>query len=143
MARKKKVEVQKFGGTDDLGNVKMHGYDHDVKSVEVQSQTKLESDEGYGNAVVIRMFEFGVNPESFKRHQPTKQELFNSHSKGIEAFLWRDGLQVISEVEPRIVFNKKQTTYKIFIGARPKRGEMLTQAPHTLSQLLAREEING
>lgn len=134
MARKlKKVEVQKFGGTEDLGTTKMHDHEHEVKSVEATSDTNLELDTGYGNAVVIRCFEFGANPTVFKEHPPTKQELFNSHQNGIQMALWKDGLKVLSSVEPRIVI--KEETYMIFVTAVPSRGNVLSELPKTLSQL--------
>ena len=145
-------EVQKFGGTTSLGNVKdanttafhseMSGetYEHkntnyDVQSVEAQSNTKLEDDIGQGQAAIIRCFEFGINTEAFKQYTPTKQELFNSHYKGIEMALWRDGLKVIPAVAPRITINDEKGTYSIFIGAVPQRGSALYETPQTLSQL--------
>lgn len=132
---KKTLDVQKFGGTESLGTTKMNGFDHDVQTVEAQSKTKLEHDEGYGNAAIIRCFEFGMNPESFKLYQPTKQELFNSHFKGIEVALWKDGLKVIPEVNPRIVVEEKEMKYKIFVGAAPMRGHILRERPRTLSEI--------
>jgi len=136
MARvKKSVDVQKFGGSEEIGNVKMHGYDHDVQSLEAQSKTKLEDDTGHGNAAIIRCFQFGINPEAFKQYQPTKQELFNSHYKGIEVALWRDGMKVIPDVNPRIVVDEKNMNYKIFVGATPMKGHILTQRPQTLSEI--------
>jgi hypothetical protein len=47
MARKlkpKAIELQKFGGTDDLGQVEMDGNTHDLQSIEVKSDTKLTDD---------------------------------------------------------------------------------------------------
>lgn len=132
---KKVAEVQKFGGTEELGNVQMHGYNHDVQSLEAQSKTKLEDDQGHGDAAIIRRFTFGINPESFKQYQPTKQELFNSHYKGIEIALWRDGLKVIPEVHPRIVINQEKMNYEIFVGAKPMRGHILRERPQTLTEI--------
>lgn len=106
----------------------------DVQQVEAASKTHLEDDEGGGGAAVIRMFEFGMNPQAFGDHQPTRQELFNSHYKGIELALWRDGLTVIPEVNPRIVIDNDKQTYKIFVGAQPSRGHLLYEQPRTLAQ---------
>lgn len=145
-------EVQKFGGTESLGNVKDDGvtefrsemsgntYEHkgteyDVQSVEAQSTIKLEEDIGQGQAAVIRCFEFGINKEAFRQYTPTKQELFNSHYKGIELALWKDGLAVIPEVSPRVVFNEEKDTYSIFVGALPQRGHNLNETPQTLTDL--------
>lgn len=143
MARlKKKLEVQKFGGVDELGQVKLDRKDsfgvkdnYEVNSVETQSDTKLEHDEGTGIPVIIRTFEFGANPEAFKQHTPTKQELFDAHKKGLEMHLWRDGMIYFDEVQPQITFNKKGTKYKIIIAALPARGQSLLDTPQTLSQI--------
>lgn len=136
MARRvKPIEVQKFGGVDELGHTKMHGYDHDVKDLEVQSKTKLEDDIGYGKEAIIRCFEFGINPLAFKEHPPTKQELFNAHYKGIEVALWKDGLKVIPEVNPRIVIDEQNMRYKIFVGAHPMKGHLVLANPQTLKQI--------
>lgn len=143
MARtKKSKDVAKFGGTESLGNVQLNGHTHEASTIEAQSKVHLEDDEGYGNAVVIRCFEFGMNPVAFKEYAPTRQELFNSHYKGIEIALWRDGLKVISEVNPRIVVDEKNSRYQIFVGARPMKGQLLKESPLTLSQI-ARDERYG
>jgi hypothetical protein len=130
----KSVDVHKFGGVDQLGSAQME-HKYDISNIETQSKTNLESDKGFGNAAIIRCFEFGINREVFKLHQPTKQELFNAHHKGIELALWRDGLKVIPGVDPRIVIDEDTMTYKILVGAQPMKGHMLTERPRTLSEL--------
>lgn len=132
----KEIEVQKFGGVDKLGEVELHGFNHDVSSIEEQSQTSLEQDMGVGQIAVIRCFEFKANVDAFKEHPPTKQDLFNYHSKGIEIALWRDGLKVLPEVEPRLVLDEQKGMYRIFIGAVPAKGESVLQKPITLSELV-------
>lgn len=132
---KKSVDVQKFGGIDELGQTQLNGHKHELSSVEAQSQTNLEQDQGEGIPVIIRCFEFGVNLEAFKDHLPTQQELFNSHLKGIEMHLWRDGMVLYDHVQPRIVFNKEKTKYQIFIAALPARGNVLLDKPQTLSEI--------
>jgi hypothetical protein len=144
--RTKTVEVQKFGGVDDLGVVQApsavdlieKNYNHDVKSLEVKSSTHLEDDQGGGGAAIVRCFEFGINPQAFKEYSPTRQELFNAHYKGIEMALWKDGMKVIPEVNPRIVIDQENGKYQIFVGAQPMRGHILTEKPKTLS-----EQIHG
>ena len=136
--RKKALDVAKFGGTEKLGKGVVHGYDHEVESIETQSKRHLEEDMGQGAAAIIRCFTFGINPVAFKEHQPTKQELFNSHIKGIEVMLWRDGMTLMLDVEPRVLFDQQAMTYKIFVGARPARGHLLTrlQVPRTLKEIV-------
>ncbi len=136
MARKlKELEMQKFGGTEQLGAVSMHGFNHDVASIEEQSTTSLQQDIGVGQVAVIRCFTFKANPEAFAANPPSKQDLFNYHSKGIEMALWKDGLTVIPEVTPRIVFDDDKGTYRIFVGSTPSKGQLLQDTPLTLSEL--------
>lgn len=157
MAKSKRPKVQdvaKFGGVDDLGTVRDENVtpffselsqteysrdeatSYDVKSIEVQSQTKLESDEGYGKAVVLRMFEFKMNPLTFSTVRPSHQDLFNAHYKGIETTLWKDGLKVLPDINPRILINQEEQTYRIFVGATPAKGQLLKEEPKTLSEIV-------
>ena len=55
-----------------------------------ESETKLEQDVGSGQPAIIRQFMFKTNPQTWKSHPPTKQELFNHHLKQIEIWLWQD-----------------------------------------------------
>ena len=75
-----------------------------------------------------------MNPEAFALHRPTKQELFNHHSKGIETILWKDGLKVMPDVPPRLVVEGSK--YRIFVGAQPMKGMALEEKPKTLKQLI-------
>lgn len=151
MKRKKKLDVQKFGGVEHLTDISMENggtarvkeSNYELKSLEVESKTKLEDDEGYGSAAIIRCFEFGMNPESFRQYQPTRQELFNSHYKGIEVALWKDGLKVIPEVNPRIVIEENLGRYKIFVSAKPMKGHLLKQVPQTLRELAYEDVPHG
>lgn len=117
-----------------LPSKKIEDLQWEGEEVTAQSETKLESDTGTGQAVVIRFFEFGANPEVFKQHKPTAQELFNSHRKGIEALLWRDGLRPFDGVEPRLMFSKNGKNYRFIITCIPS--TVLVDKPKTLSQLL-------
>ncbi len=108
---------------------------NDISKVETTSETHLEDDKGYGEAAIIRMFEFAANPEAFKQHTPTKQELFNYHHKQIEITLWGDGMKVIPEVTPRVTISKNKKKYRIFVGAKPMKGHILQEQPKTLSQI--------
>lgn len=136
MAKLKEIEVQQFGGTEQIGEVQLHGFNHDVSSIEEQSKTSLEQDLGTGQVAVIRCFEFKANIEAFKEHPIGKQQLFNHHLKGIEIALWRDGLQIMPNVEPRVVFDDDKGVYRIFVGSLPMRGQTVQQTPQTLTQLV-------
>lgn len=152
---KKTLDVQKFGGVDHVGTAhdanltkftsgmtqqeSLHNdVNYDMESLEVQSETHLEDDHGGGGAAIIRMFEFGMNPQAFNEHVPSRQELFNSHYKGIEMALWRDGMSVMPEVNPRLVVDSKNGKYQIFVGAKPMKGHLLQEQPKTLA-----EQIHG
>lgn len=87
------------------------------ETLQTDSKINLADDKGAGQAVILRFFEFGVNPEAFKKQQPTAQMLFNSHLRGMESMLWKDGLKVYADVEPRFMFSKDKTKYRFIIPA--------------------------
>ncbi len=136
MARKKKIDLKKFGGTEKLGDMKMHGHDHDIQTVEVQSDTKLQDDKGEGGYAIIRKFTFGMNPKAFQEHPPTKQELFNYHLKGIEVMLWRDGWKVFDGSPPQLTLDWKKLQYSIFVAAIPQnKFNTINAKPRTLAEI--------
>ena len=106
------------------------------QTVEVQSEKHLEDDQGTGEHVVIRTYEFLVNKESFAKHTPSYQELFDEHKRGIAALLWQDGLTPIVEALPRIVFSKNNDKYFIMVTARPSVGQTVIDKSFTLSELI-------
>ena len=119
-----------IGTANTEGNV-----DYEVNNLEVQSKTKLEEDVGDGRPVILRKFEFGMNPTAWQQYRPTKQELFNYHLKGIEIALWKDGLKPMPDVNPRIVVDSQNMKYQIFVAAEVARGHLLNANPLTLKQL--------
>ena len=72
----------------------------------------------------------------FKIHKPTAQELFNSHMKGMESVLWKDGLKPYDAIEPRFMFSKDKSHYRFIIACIQRVGNILSATPQTLSQLL-------
>lgn len=150
MPKKKQAKQFYIAGKDEIkdtsapvvvGEFITEDGDWQGQSVEVQSDTKLEADKGTGEAIIIRTFEFALNPETFKQHElrtgsmPTVQDIFQEHSRGIESFLWQDGLTAAKDIEPRVIFSKNNKTYLIMVGARPQKGQMIVDAPKTLSEL--------
>lgn len=157
---RKAVEVQKFGGTEDLGSIKelgndrkFHSYlsdrdfekknvDWDAKSIESQSETNLEQDTGYGKAVIIRNFNFNIDQDVLTRYAltttsyPDKQILFNSVLKYIETSLWKDGMEVFPDVEPRVLIDKAWKSFEVFVAGKPMKGQRLLEQPKTLSQIV-------
>lgn len=112
------------------------GEKYHAKTVEAQSTTKLEDDKGEGQTLTLRFFDFAANPLVFKERMPTAQELFQSHLKQIEIELWKDQWEPVTTVEPRIMFAKDKSHYRIVIAAKPVKGSFLSykDVPHTLSQ---------
>ncbi len=106
---------------------------YDVNKLEVHSDIFLEDDAGYGDAAIIRTFDFKVNPEVAKKGMPNKQVLFNAHAKQIEIFLMKDGLKVMPEVNPQIRYT--DVGYVIVVGAKPMKGYLLQERPQTLSEI--------
>ena len=102
---------------------------------EVHSDTHLEDDLGTGKKVVIRTFDFAVNPQAFHHHTPSRQELFNAHAKQIEAMLWADGLAVLKEHEPQIRISKNRKNYRIVVAAEARLGESIIDRAKTLTEI--------
>ena len=113
------------------------GEKYHAKTVEAESKTKLQDDPGDGEAITLRFFDFAANPEAFKERMPTAQELFQSHLKQIEIELWKDQWQPVIEVEPRLLFAKDKSHYRIVIAAKPSKGSFLSyqEKPKTLAEL--------
>lgn len=144
--KQKSKDVAKFGGVDELGQIKsdLHAgisgekHTYDSSSVEAKSSTNLEQDVGVGEATVLRNFVFAINLENSDKwleYRPTKQELFNHHIKGIEMALFKDGLKVWPEVAPQITFDLDNMRYTIIVPARPMKGYLLQERPQTLAEI--------
>lgn len=139
MAKTPKIKRVERGNK--FKTIEKDAVDAPVKDIEwegeqlaAESDIKLEDDLGTGHPVIIRFFDFGANPETFKKQKPTAQELFNSHRKGIESLLWRDELKPFDAVEPRLMFSKDKSTYRFIIACLPI--TTLLEKPKTLSELM-------
>jgi hypothetical protein len=106
------------------------------EEIGVESTTKLEEDKGTGDNVILRFFQFAINPETFKQHTPTAQELFTTHAKGIEVMLWKDGMSPYYGVEPRLIMAKDNQSYTFAITCVPALGQALLDKSKTLSELV-------
>lgn len=104
------------------------------QEVEVQSDPLVDS--GTGAPVIMRFFEFKADPVTFKRDKPSNQQLFNSHAQQIRTFLWKDGLEPLEIMEPRIIRAKKQDGYRIMITCQPRSGVVLAEKTQTLQQII-------
>lgn len=144
------TKQQKSGGTNNIfieGDVKeLQGGD----GVQVDKDTSYEFgadlategapiiDEGTGKRISIRLFEFKMNPEMLKR-LPSKQELFNAHTRQISTILWSDGLQPLEEIAPRVIIDVKKGGYKIFVPCEGRLGQVFIDKAENLSEKLVRE----
>ncbi len=134
MGRKPSIKKEFDLIEEDAKNAPVDDIHWKGKEMDVESDTHLEDDKGEGKAVIIRKFSFAKNPDIFNTKEPTRQDIFNSHVKGIEVMLWKDGLKIMTDVEPRITFDEEH--YSIFVGAEPQRGHSLTEAPKKLKELI-------
>lgn len=92
-------------------------------------------DLGIGKAVLVRLFEFKMNP-LIKQVEMDKQALFNSHAKQIATLLWADGLVPLDENAPRVIIDNKKEVYQIFVPCQAKAGAVFADAPKNLSEEL-------
>lgn len=99
---------------------------------ELETKSDPVIDPGSGGKVVIRKFDYSWNP--MIKEKPSKQEVFNFHAKEIRNFLWRDGLSILENQDPRVVYNEKDNTYSFFVvcGAL---GAIL-ETPRNLTEIL-------
>lgn len=118
------------------------GDEYRGQTIEVQSDTKLEADQGEGDPYILRTFNFALDPVLMKERKPNPQELFNAFSRGIEAMLWGDGLTVVSELEPRLIFTKKKTHVLIMVWAKPRMGQSILENPKTLTEIISDSRTN-
>ena len=119
------------------------------EGVKVDEETKyefgatLESDKaqvidpGVGKQVLIRTFEFKMNP--LTKHLPVdKQELFNQHAKQIATILWGDGLRPFDNASPRVILDREKGIYRIFVACEAKVGTVFADKTRNLSEELAK-----
>lgn len=115
---------------------------NDIRSLETASKTHLEDDDGTGQAIIIRRFEFKLNSDQLTSFvlatgsYPTKQDLFNSVLKGIEITLWKDGLKVFPDQDPRVIVDDHYTKFEVFVASIPQKGQRILETPQTLSQIV-------
>ena len=107
----------------------------------VKADTAL-IDSGTGKKVIIRKFEFEwddkIKPEDKMNAEYNKQGFFNSHAKYIKDFLWKDGLSVLENQDPKMVFNKKG--YMIVVACEAKFGVSIFEKGMTLQDILKKKK---
>jgi len=105
-----------------LGAHKWYGKD-------AQSDEKLMHDEGKGEPVVIRLFEFKFPPTL--ETLPTKEQILTpEYIKHLQTQLWGDSLRLV--MEPRVVIDKEGC--KIFAPCQARTGATFTEQPKMLQE---------
>lgn len=112
----------------DSAEGKWYGNELEVKSDPI-------IDPGTGETVVLRVFEFKINPELSQNARPSNQELFNSHATQIRHMLFKDGLIAFEGgegLEPRVQFSKLKREYRIIVPCKAKLGQSFQQKAQVL-----------
>lgn len=103
----------------------------------VKADTPL-IDSATGKPVIIRMFDFswakGITKEQKEISKSDKQGFFNSHAKYIRDFLWKDGLSIREDHDPKMLFNKKG--YRIAVMCEARFGVSVFDKPTTLQNIM-------
>ena len=99
-------------------------------------------DSGTGKKVIIRKFDFewnkGMKLQDLERIQNDKQGFFNMHAKYIKDFLWKDGLSVLENQDPKMIFNKKG--YIIAVACEARFGVSIFEKGQTLQDILKKKK---
>ena len=103
----------------------------------VKADTPL-IDSGTGKKLIVRLFDFNwdkkMNRDDIERVHNDKQGFFNSHAKYIKDFLWKDGLSVREDHDPKMIFNKKG--YRIAVLCEARFGVSIFEKPTTLQDIM-------
>ena len=95
-------------------------------------------DSATGKKVIIRTFDFewkkGMKIQDKMNAQYNKQEFFNSHAKYVRDFLWKDGLSILENQDPKMIFNKKG--YRIAIACEARFGVSIFDKATTLQGIM-------
>lgn len=89
-------------------------------------------DTGTGTAVILRTFEYALPP---LEQLPSKKELIEHHLPRIEAFLWKDSLNLIQE--PKLIFSKDKKNFRIFVTCEARAGAVITEKPKLIQDYVA------
>ena len=107
--------------------------------LETPQSTNLLVDDGTGEERIIRRFEFALPPQKQGDILPTNKQLLDFHRQRILAFVWKDGMEAISELG--IV--RKKNKFFIEVLCMPERSatgkgskHKIYQKPLTLKQVI-------
>lgn len=96
---------------------------------EDKTEEKLMHDQGKGEPVVIRLFEFKFPPTLEKL--PSKEEILTpEYIKHLHTLLWGDALRMV--MEPRVFIDKEGC--KIFVPCQATTGNNFIETPKTIQE---------
>lgn len=96
---------------------------------EDQTGESLMHDTGKGEAIVIRQFEFKLNP-SLTELPTTEQILTPEYLKDLNIQLWADGLRLV--MKPRVFIDTE--TCRVFAPCQPRTGSTILEEPKLLQE---------
>jgi hypothetical protein len=86
-------------------------------------------DKGKGEPIVLRLFEFKLNPTL--ERPPTKEEILTpEYIKHLSTLLWADSLRLVTTPEVRI----DKDAIRIFAACQARTGATLTEEPKMLQE---------
>ena len=95
-------------------------------------------DSATGRKLIVRMFDFqwnkGIKRQDIEMAKINKQQVFNSHVAYIKSFLWKDGLSVREDHDPKLIFTKQG--YRIAVLCEARFGLNIFEKGNTLQDLL-------
>ena len=100
----------------------------------VKADTPLV-DSATGKKLIVRLFDFEWNKSMKKKEIELidKQQLFNTHASYVKSFLWKDGLSVREDHDPKLIFTK--TGYRIAILCEARLGLNIFEEGQTLQDI--------
>ena len=111
--------------TDDELGIKEHKW----YGKQDQTETNLLHDKGTGDKIVLRNFEFKVNPEL--KTLPTKEQILTpEYVKHLSVLLWADSLRLLTTPEVRI----DKEYIRVFAACVPRTGATLSEEPKYLQE---------
>lgn len=105
---------------------------HEWYGKEDQTDEKPMHDQGTGEPVTIRLFEWKLSPAL--ERLPTKEEILTpEYMKHLQNELWGDALRLV--MEPRVVIDKE--SIKIFAPCQARTGQSFLEEPKLLQEWIS------
>ena len=134
------MEVTKHFKSEERKGIAQEGEWTD-QDLAVKADTAL-IDSGTGKKVIIRVFDFqwakNLNKQDIQQIKFNKQALFNAHANFIKSFLWKDGLSVLENEDPKLMFAKGG--YKIAVACEARFGLNIFEKGNTLQDILKKKK---